>query len=91
MVGEHVILTTDTQSQDGWLWSKQPILSKSFVAEFEFSVSFKGAISGDGFAFWITSESEIAGPVFGNQDHFNGLGIMFDTYANSRARVLIID
>jgi mannose-binding lectin 2 len=24
------------------------------------------------------------GPVFGNRDNFNGLGIFFDTYANGR-------
>jgi mannose-binding lectin 2 len=34
---------------------------------------------GDGFAVWITRDRAIPGPVFGNQDYFNGLGIFFDT------------
>jgi mannose-binding lectin 2 len=42
---------------------------------------------GDGFAVWLTKERAIMGPVFGNKDEFEGLGIFFDTYANSRQSV----
>lgn len=42
---------------------------------------------GDGFAVWLTKERAEMGPVFGNRDNFEGLGIFFDTYANSRQAV----
>ncbi len=42
---------------------------------------------GDGFAVWLTKERIEMGPVFGNRDNFEGLGIFFDTYANSRQAV----
>jgi hypothetical protein len=44
-------------------------------------------MSGDGFAFWITRECLRSGPVFGNMDYFTGLGVIFDTYPNSKKRV----
>ena len=44
---------------------------------------------GDGFAVWLTKERVEMGPVFGNRDNFEGLGIFFDTYANSRQAVRI--
>lgn len=34
---------------------------------------------------WLT-RNVLPGPVFGSKDYFNGLGIFFDTYANSRSR-----
>ncbi|KAJ3303603.1 hypothetical protein HDV03_003680 [Kappamyces sp. JEL0829] len=93
-VNRFVRLTSDVQSQDGWLWSKSMLGYASWAVEFGFSVNHDGALSGDGFAFWVTPQKEVSGkgerpilgPVFGNQDFFNGLGIFFDTYANSRVR-----
>ncbi len=35
-------------------------------------------------AVWFTTERAKVGPVFGFVDKFEGLGIFFDTYANSR-------
>ncbi|KAJ3312185.1 hypothetical protein HDV04_003318 [Boothiomyces sp. JEL0838] len=85
-VNEYIRLTRDTQSQSGWLWSNTPMYYSSWIVEFEFKVQHEGALSGDGFAFWVTKEKEIQGPVFGSKDNFEGLGIFFDTYANSRVR-----
>ncbi|KAJ3322712.1 hypothetical protein HDV06_002763 [Boothiomyces sp. JEL0866] len=85
-VNEYIRLTRDTQSQSGWLWSHTPMYYSSWIVEFEFKVQHEGALSGDGFAFWVTKEKEIQGPVFGSKDNFDGLGIFFDTYANSRVR-----
>ncbi|KAF9347630.1 hypothetical protein BGX26_000897 [Mortierella sp. AD094] len=82
---KHVRLTTDVPSQTGYLWSRLPITSSSFQVEFEFKVDGKGdGLVGDGFAVWLTKERAEMGPVFGNRDNFEGLGIFFDTYANSR-------
>lgn len=62
--------------------------ASSFQVEFEFKVEGKGdGLYGDGFAVWLTKDRAVMGPVFGNKDEFEGLGIFFDTYANSRQSV----
>jgi len=88
-VNNYFRLTNDVQSQDGYLWARQPIGFPSFAVEFSFDIKHDGALSGDGLAFWMVKDTEIGGPVFGNQDYFTGVGIFFDTYANSRVRVLV--
>ena len=35
-------------------------------------------------ALWVTKQRANAGPVFGSQDRFEGLGIFLDTYKNDR-------
>ena len=60
--------------------------AESWIVEFEFKVAYQGSISGDGFAFWYTKDRAKSGPVFGSSDYFEGLGLFFDTYANSRER-----
>ncbi|KAF8435055.1 legume-like lectin family-domain-containing protein [Boletus edulis BED1] len=82
---KHIRLTKATPSQMGWLWSRLPLSSTNYVIEIEFKVS--GASShlyGDGMAIWLTTERTQPGPVFGNKDKFEGLGIFVDTYANAR-------
>ncbi|KAF7289284.1 Mannose ER-Golgi intermediate compartment [Mycena indigotica] len=82
---KHVRLTRDVPSQMGWLWSRLPITASNFVIEVEFKVSGEpGHLFGDGMAIWLTKERVQPGPVFGNQDNFEGLAIFLDTYANSR-------
>ncbi|KAF9163530.1 hypothetical protein BGX21_000186 [Mortierella sp. AD011] len=82
---KHIRLTQDEPSQSGWLWSRLPLSAPNYQIEFEFSVGGKGTgLYGDGFAVWLTKERGEVGPVFGNRDKFEGLGIFFDTYANSR-------
>jgi mannose-binding lectin 2 len=56
---------------------------KAWQVEFQFAVHGTGShLYGDGFAFWATSQRTTPGPVFGNQDYFDGIGIFFDTYMN---------
>jgi len=82
---KHVRLTQDRPSQAGWLWSRLAIAPNSFEVEFEFRVDGKGnTLFGDGFAMWLTKTRAAMGPAFGSVDYWNGLGIFFDTYANSR-------
>ncbi|KAJ7108434.1 legume-like lectin [Mycena crocata] len=82
---KHVRLTQMRPSQMGWLWSRLPLTATNFVVEVEFKVSGdSGHLFGDGMAVWLTKERTQPGPVFGNQDNFEGLAIFLDTYANSR-------
>ncbi|KAI9019803.1 putative lectin family integral membrane protein [Hyaloraphidium curvatum] len=87
-VNNWVRLTPDVTSKSGWLYSKLPFTSTSWEIEFEFRVHGKGGnLFGDGFAFWYTKDKASVGPVFGNKDKFDGLGLFFDTYPNSRQRI----
>ncbi|KAG9312132.1 legume-like lectin family-domain-containing protein [Chiua virens] len=82
---KHIRLTRAVPSQMGWLWSRLPLSTTNFVVEIEFKISGQsGHLYGDGMAIWLTTERTQPGPVFGNQDKFDGLGIFIDTYANSR-------
>ncbi|KAK4054767.1 hypothetical protein OIV83_000691 [Microbotryomycetes sp. JL201] len=82
---KHVRLTQDRSSQAGWLWSRLALAPNSFEIEFEFRVDGKSStLYGDGFAMWLTKGRAGMGPVFGSTDYWDGLGIFFDTYANSR-------
>ncbi|KAJ6631438.1 concanavalin A-like lectin/glucanase domain-containing protein [Mycena sp. CBHHK59/15] len=78
---KHVRLTQPKPSQMGWLWSRLPLTATNFVIEVEFKISGDaGHLFGDGLAIWLTKERTQPGPVFGNQDKFEGLGIFLDTY-----------
>ncbi|KAG6897743.1 hypothetical protein C0992_011671 [Termitomyces sp. T32_za158] len=82
---KHIRLTQNRPSQMGWLWSRLALTAVNFVVEVEFKVSGDSShLFGDGLAVWFTRERKIEGPVFGNKDNFEGLGIFLDTYANGR-------
>ncbi|KAF8055789.1 legume-like lectin family-domain-containing protein [Lyophyllum atratum] len=82
---KHIRLTQNRRSQMGWLWSRLALTASNFVIEVEFKVSGDSShLFGDGIAMWLTKERRQEGPVFGNQDNFEGLGIFLDTYANGR-------
>lgn len=82
---KHVRLTQDKPSQKGWLWSRMPLSVLNWQVEVEFKVDGKAHnLFGDGFAIWLSKDRAKLGSVFGSVDYFTGLGIFFDTYANSR-------
>ena len=85
---QYVRLAADIPSQSGWVFSKIPLTATNWEIEFEFSISGKGNLHGDGFALWVTKERAMPGPVFGHADRFEGLGIFFDTYKNNRPGVV---
>jgi len=82
---KHIRLTRARPSQMGWLWSRLPVTAANFIIEVEFKISGESThLFGDGLAIWITKGRAEPGPVFGNVDKFEGLGVFLDTYANSR-------
>lgn len=56
--------------------------------EVEFKISGKNQLYGDGFAMWVTKQRGQFGPVFGQVDNFEGLGLFVDTYKNNRPGVV---
>ncbi|PGH09047.1 hypothetical protein AJ79_05776 [Helicocarpus griseus UAMH5409] len=83
----YIRLTPDRQSRQGWLFSRVPLTATNWQVEVEFSIHGEGNLHGDGFAIWLTKQRATKGPVFGSMDKFEGLGIFFDTYKNSRPSV----
>ncbi|KAI0795141.1 legume-like lectin [Abortiporus biennis] len=83
---KHIRLTRDRSSQMGWLWSRLPLTSTNFILEVEFKIGGGDSnhLFGDGMGIWLTTGRAQPGPVFGNADQWEGLGIVLDTYANSR-------
>ncbi|WFD03937.1 hypothetical protein MOBT1_002634 [Malassezia obtusa] len=85
----YVRLTQDRPSERGWLWSRLPIEANDFEITVEFLIKGESNTNyGDGLAMWLTSTRAHEGPVFGNQDHFKGVGIFFDTYPNTPHRTV---
>ncbi|KII95565.1 hypothetical protein PLICRDRAFT_34462 [Plicaturopsis crispa FD-325 SS-3] len=82
---KHIRLTRARPSQMGWLWSRLPVTAANFVLEVEFKIGSDSThLFGDGLAIWLTKDRAQPGPVFGNADKFEGLGVFLDTYANAR-------
>ncbi|KDN48177.1 concanavalin A-like lectin/glucanase [Tilletiaria anomala UBC 951] len=80
-----VRLTQDKPSQTGWLWSRSTLSPVNYQIIIEFKIDGHNPhLFGDGFAMWLTTERALTGPVFGSKNHFTGVGIIFDTYANTR-------
>ncbi|GAB7360124.1 hypothetical protein MBLNU230_g7887t1 [Neophaeotheca triangularis] len=85
---KHMRLTSDHPSKSGWIFSRVPLTATNWEIEFEFKISGKGNLFGDGFAMWVTKDRAEQGSVFGMKDRFEGLGIFFDTYKNNRPGVV---
>ncbi|KAI8320673.1 legume-like lectin, partial [Martensiomyces pterosporus] len=81
----NIRLTPDLPSRRGFIWSTVPLPDDYWKVEFDFKIGGKGGyLFGDGMGFFVTKERATPGPVFGNRDYFNGLGIFFDTYPNGK-------
>lgn len=53
---------------------------KEWEVEFSFHIYGRNPVGGNGLAFWYTKNQVKLGNVFGANDHWNGLGLFFDTY-----------
>ncbi|KAJ8005883.1 hypothetical protein DPEC_G00122530 [Dallia pectoralis] len=81
---EHVRLTPDLQSRQGAVWSRIPCYLRDWELQVQFKIHGHGKknLNGDGMALWYTKERMQTGPVFGNRNHFTGLGVFLDSYPN---------
>ncbi|XP_029172338.1 vesicular integral-membrane protein VIP36 [Nylanderia fulva] len=83
VTNNYVRLTPDLQSKQGALWNSVPCHVRNWELQVEFKVHGKGKdLFGDGFVIWYAKERMKGGPVFGNQDYFQGLAVILDTYSN---------
>jgi len=82
ITNDYVRLTPAEKSRAGTIWNTKPISFNSWEVEMSFKVGSTSALGADGFALWYTKDSRKEGPVFGNQDQWDGLGVIFDTFDN---------
>lgn len=82
---DYVRLTPDMQSRQGAVWSRIPFYLRDWELKVQFKIHGQGRknLNGDGLAIWLTKDRMQDGPVFGNMNHFIGLGIFVDTYPNA--------
>lgn len=78
----YIKLTSDNPHLASSVFSKKPILSKSFEMELTFSITSDHKFVADGMAIWLVDQISEIGDVFGATNYFNGLGIFIDTYRN---------
>ncbi|CAG2054794.1 unnamed protein product [Timema podura] len=83
VTNNYVRLTPDDQSKRGLLWNSVPCSVRNWELQVHFKVHGKGKdLYGDGLAIWYAKDRMIPGDVFGNQDFFQGLAVILDTYSN---------
>jgi mannose-binding lectin 2 len=78
-------LTPDRQSKKGAVWSRKNLGVDSFTSTLKFRISGQGKnFFGDGIGLWVTNSAYYTeGDLHGNQEHFYGIGIIFDTFKNT--------
>ncbi|XP_032680108.1 vesicular integral-membrane protein VIP36 isoform X2 [Odontomachus brunneus] len=83
VTNNYIRLTPDLQSKQGALWNSIPCHVRNWELQVQFKVHGKGKdLFGDGFVIWYAKERMKPGPVFGNEDYFQGLAVILDTYSN---------
>ncbi|GJJ75011.1 hypothetical protein EMPS_07369 [Entomortierella parvispora] len=63
----------------GSVWRTTPNPYKEWEVEFSFKAFGQNHVGGKGLAFWYTKERAVDGPVFGNQEKYEGLGVFMDS------------
>ncbi|KAK0422480.1 hypothetical protein QR680_007598 [Steinernema hermaphroditum] len=81
--GEQLRLAPSMRSRKGIAWNKRPMVeSEHFEIDLSFKISGQGRIGADGLAIWYTAQQGTLGPVFGSNDYWTGMGLMFDSFDN---------
>ncbi|XP_067871245.1 protein ERGIC-53-like [Heterodontus francisci] len=83
---ERIRVVPSMRSQSGSVWTKNNVAFENWEVEVAFRISGRNRIGADGLAIWYTRERGPTGPVFGAVDHWDGVGIIFDTFDNDGRR-----
>eukprot|EP01135_Chromosphaera_perkinsii_P009578 Nk52_evm28s1810 gene=Nk52_evmTU28s1810 len=70
---DYIELTPQVPNRIGGIWSKEPLNFQNWEVEFP----FRAHPGGQGLAFWYSKDVRREGEVFGNNNHWDGLGIFF--------------
>ncbi|CAG8510621.1 3436_t:CDS:2 [Paraglomus occultum] len=83
---DFIRLAPGVPRQAGSIWSRIPNPHKEWQVVLSFKISGNYYTGGRGIAFWYTKDRGNPGPIIGNQDKWEGLGIFFETAAPSIGR-----
>ncbi|KAI9091460.1 legume-like lectin family-domain-containing protein, partial [Phlyctochytrium arcticum] len=76
---DNIRLTPSVPDARGALWATHPNPHKEWQVIFQFGVYGRGQNGGEGFALWYTEKPMGLGPVYGSEDKWKGVGVIFDT------------
>ncbi|XP_038640201.1 protein ERGIC-53-like [Scyliorhinus canicula] len=79
---ERIRVVPSLRSQSGSVWTKNNFAFESWEVEVSFRINGRNRVGADGLAIWYTRERGPMGPVYGAADHWDGVGIFFDSYDN---------
>ncbi|OZJ05252.1 hypothetical protein BZG36_02301 [Bifiguratus adelaidae] len=82
---DFVRLAASIPNTRGSVWSTLPNPYPFWEVEMSFKI-WGGASGGKGLAFWYTKERGQDGPIYGNQDQWDGLGIWLDSANSAQMR-----
>ncbi|XP_060600657.1 protein ERGIC-53-like isoform X2 [Ruditapes philippinarum] len=79
---DNIRITPSLRSKKGSVWTKNAASFEHFSIEVVFKVTGRGRVGADGLAVWFTEMKGIEGPVFGSNDYWKGLAVLFDSFDN---------
>ncbi|KAH7816635.1 putative mannose-binding endoplasmic reticulum-Golgi intermediate compartment lectin [Monocercomonoides exilis] len=77
-------LTPPEKDSKGNMWSHYQNHFPEWEANFEISIGGGSRGGADGLAFWYVEKPRAIGDIYGNEDKWKGLAVIFDTYDNDR-------
>ncbi|GCB60501.1 protein ERGIC-53-like [Scyliorhinus torazame] len=79
---ERIRVVPSLRSQSGSVWTKNNFAFENWEVKVSFRINGRNRVGADGLAIWYTRERGPTGPVYGAADHWDGVGIFFDSYDN---------
>ncbi|KAI6208270.1 ERGIC-53-like protein [Aphelenchoides besseyi] len=84
---EQLRLAPSIRSKKGIAWNKRAFTeSENFELDVAFKVTGQSRIGADGLAIWYTQQQGTLGPVYGANDYWNGMAVIFDSFDNDGQR-----
>ena len=84
---EQLRLVPSMRSRRGAVWNKRPFVEAEWWdVEVAIKVTGQGRVGADGLAMWYTQQKGQLGPVFGSNDYWTGMGLLFDSFDNDNQR-----
>jgi len=79
---DYVRLTSSEKSVWGSIWNSKPVSFSAWEVELQLKIGSPSNLGADGLGFWYVRNPGRSGSVFGGEDHWDGLAVLFDTFDN---------
>ncbi|XP_018414421.1 PREDICTED: protein ERGIC-53-like [Nanorana parkeri] len=77
---DEIRLVPSIKNHKGSVWTRSTSNFTNWEMEVSIRISGHGPNGAEGMALWYTRKPGDLGPVYGSSDHWDGLGIIFDTF-----------